>query len=175
MTQLVRMATWTLGFLVLGSFALPLVGCGKDSTDQDGTSGRLDSGSAQGDSGASTGTGGVAGGSGGSGAGGAGPTGYECSAGGGASGTAGGTTVPRTCYPYATGSFYCSAHLCGCNYNPVTGCLCADATVSPCGPIDPKCTASTAGGTTGIGLDTVNPSKNVSCYCDMNGYWWCSQ
>ena len=181
MTTLARKTALALGLLFLGLVALSLVGCEKDPAGQDGASGRLDSGSIQGDSGASTATGGTAGAGGGSGIATGGQTGYWCSAGGGApgtadgSGTSGAVAVPLTCYPYAYGSFYCSPHLCGCSYNPETGCLCADDKVSPCKPVDPNCTASTAGGTANLGLGTVNPNKNVSCYCDINSYWWCSQ
>lgn len=173
MTLRMRNTSVALGLLVLGSLALSQVGCGTNSDDPGGAGRRLDSGSAQAGSNAATGTGGATGGSGGTGMGGSIQTGYECSGGGGESGT--GTTVPRTCSSYASGSFYCSPGVCGCYYNPVTGCLCADSTVSPCKPLDPTCTASTAHGTANIGLGTVDPNKNVSCYCDTNGYWWCGQ
>jgi hypothetical protein len=162
MTLRMRNMAVVLGLLVLGSLALPLVGCGTNS----------DSGSPQGGSNAPTGTGGMAGGSGGSGTGGSVQTGYACSGGGGESGT--GTTVPRTCFPFASGSSYCNAGVCGCYYNRATGCLCADDTVSPCKPLDPTCTAATAGGTANVALGTADPKTNVSCYCDRYGYWWCS-
>lgn len=187
MTLRMRNMAVVLGLLVLGSLALPLVGCGTNSDDQGGAGGRLDSGSlhdgskaptgaggvtgGQGGSNAHIGTGGVTGGSSGSGTGGSVQTGYACSGGGGESGT--GTMVPRTCFPYASGSVYCNAGVCGCYYNRVTGCLCADNTVSPCKPLDPTCTAATAGGTANVALGTVDPKTNVSCNCDRFGYWWC--
>jgi hypothetical protein len=177
MTHIVRKTALALGFLVLEPFALPLIGC--DSPGSDSAGGALDSGLLQGGNNTSTGTGGAAGASGASGTSTGGQTGHWCSAGGGASGSTNSdaAAAPLTCYPYAYGSFYCAPHLCGCSYNPVTGCLCADDNVSPCRPLDPNCTESTAGGTSGIGLGTgtVNPSKNVDCYCDLNGYWWCAQ
>lgn len=135
------------GLLVLGSLASQLVGCGTNPDEQDETLGPLDSGSAQGGSKVQAGSGGAAGGIGRSGTGGDVQTGYECLAGGAASGTATAAPVPRACYPYATGAFYCNRGVCGCYYHPVTGCLCADNTVSPCKPLDPACTASTAHGT----------------------------
>src|ERR1017187_7570660 len=159
MTLRIRNLAVVLGLLALGSFALSPAGCGTNS------------GSSQGGSNAPTGTGGVTGGNSGSGTGGSVLTGYACSGGGGESGT--GTTVPRSCYPYAPGSFYCNAGVCGCYYNRVTGCLCADNTVSPCMPLDPTCTAATAGGTDNIPLGTADPKTNVSCSCDRIGYWWC--
>lgn len=188
MTLRMRDMAAALGLFVLGFLALPPIGCGTNSTDQGGAGGRLDPGSPQGGSNVSTGTGGATGGQGGSnaaigtggatgGSSGSGTgsgveTGYSCSGGGGESGT--GTTVPRSCFPYASGSFYCNAGVCGCYYNRVTGCLCADNTVSPCKPLDPTCTAATAGGTASIGLGTADPKTNLSCNCDSIGYWWCS-
>ena len=163
----VKSTCLAISLLGLGALALALVECGTNSDDQGG--------GGQGGSNAQTGTGGAMGGDGGSGTGGSVQTGYECSAGGGASGTAGETTVPRTCYPYVSGSFYCSPRLCGCDYNPVTGCLCADSMVSPCQPLDPTCTEATAHGTANLGMSTVDPTKNVGCYCDVIGYWWCNQ
>jgi hypothetical protein len=161
-----------LGLLVLGSLALPLVGCGTNSDDQGGAGRRLDSGSPQGGSNAPTGTGGMTGGQGGSGTGGTVQTGFACSGGGGESGTGTTVRVPATCLPYAQGQYYdCPAGTCGCYYNRVTGCLCADDTVSPCKPLDSTCTAATAGGTGALG--TADPKTNVSCYCDRYGYWWC--
>ena len=185
MTLQMRNVSVVLGLLVLGSLALSLVGCGTNSDDPGGAGGRLDSGSAQAGSNASTGTGGATGGQAGSNAstatGGAtgGQAGSNASIGtGGATGGSGGSGTGgsvQTCYSYASGSFYCSPRVSGCYYNPVTGCLCADSTVSPCKPLDPTCTVSTAHGTANIGLGTVDPKKNVSCGCDMNGYWWCGQ
>jgi hypothetical protein len=172
MTLRMRNMAIVLGLLMLGSLALPLLGCGTNSNDQGGAGGRPDSGSPQGGSNVLTGTGGVTGGGSGSGTGGSVQTGYACSGGGGESGT--GTTVPRTCFPYASGAYYCNVGTCGCDYNRVTGCLCADNTVSPCKPLDPTCTAATAGGTANVASGTADAKTNVSCYCDMNGYWWCS-
>jgi hypothetical protein len=166
MTIRMRNLAVALGLLVLGSLALTQVGCGTNSDDPGGAGGRLDSGSAQAGSNASIGTGGAIGGQAGSSAsiGTGGATG-----GSGGSGTGGSV---QTCYSYASGSFYCSPGASGCYYNPVTGCECAD---SPCKPLDPTCTVSTAHGTANVGGGTVDPKKNVSCYCDTNGYWWCGQ
>jgi hypothetical protein len=161
MTKLVRRTVLALGLLVLGALALPPIGCGENSNDSLGTGGSQ-----------WFGMGGAVGGSGGAGTGSGVQTGFACSGGGGESGNASTTKVPRTCYSYVTGTFYCNPGVCGCYYNPVTGCECADGTVSPCKPLDPKCTAAVAGGPLNGG--PADPSRNVSCYCDSIGYWQCN-
>ena len=175
MTLHMRNTAVVLGLLVLGYFALPSVGCGTSSdvsSPQSGSSAPTGGlGGSPGGNKAPIGTGGVVGGNGVSGTGGSVQTGYVCSGGGGESGTGTTVRVPATCLPYASGSFDCGAPVCGCYYNRVTGCLCADNTVSPCKPLDPTCTAATAGGTGAPG--TPDPKTNLSCYCDRYGYWWC--
>jgi hypothetical protein len=183
MTLRVRNIPMVLGLRVLGSFALSPAGCGTNSDNQGGAGRGLNSGGSnaptdtggsaggQGGSNAPIGTGGVTGGDAGSGTGGEVKTGYACSGGGGELGT--GTMEPRSCPPYAASGPYCIAGVCGCVYNWVTGCLCADNTVSPCEPLDPTCTAATAGGTANFTTGTTNPNRNLSCYCDRYGYWWC--
>jgi hypothetical protein len=93
----------------------------------------------------------------------------------GATGTAdcGTAVVRKSCYPRVYGDYFCNSdvYVVSCSYNPVTGCLCADDNVSPCEPLDPKCTGPTVGDK--AYLDKKDPSTNVSCYCDSIGYWWC--
>jgi dipeptidyl aminopeptidase/acylaminoacyl peptidase len=77
---------------------------------------------------------------------------------------------PNGCYPHAYGAFYCQPGL-SCHYHPVTGCLCADNTISPCKPLDPNCTGPTDSDAYYLGKNDAG--TNASCYCDALGYWWC--